>query len=95
MWHTACVKTAQRKALGQFIVADPRICRGKPTFKGTRVTVADVLADVERGLSWDFICYRWGDGKLTKEGIAEAVQLARRALLDRAGHLADAVSAAA
>jgi uncharacterized protein (DUF433 family) len=89
------MKTAQRKDLGQFIVTDPKICRGRPTFKGTRVTVADVLADVERGLSWDFICYRWGDGRITKDAVAEAVQLARRALLDRAGHLAEDVAAAA
>ena len=95
LWHAPCMKTAQRKDLGQFIVADPKICRGRPTFKGTRVTVADVLTDVERGLSWDFICYRWGDGKITKEAVAEAVQLARRALLDRAGHLAEDVAAAA
>jgi uncharacterized protein (DUF433 family) len=89
------MKTARRKELGQFIVADPRICRGRPTFKGTRVTVADVLADVERGLAWEFICYRWGDGKITKEAVAEAVQLARRALLDRGGHLTDDVAAVA
>jgi len=87
--------TAARRDLGQFIVADPRICRGRPTCKGTRVTVADVLADVERGLSWDFICYRWGDGKITKEAVAEAVQLARRASLDRAGHLVEESTAAA
>jgi uncharacterized protein (DUF433 family) len=89
------MKTAQRKDLGKFIVADPKVCRGRPTFKGTRVTVADVLADVERGLAWDFIGYRWGDGKITKESVAEAVQLARRALLDRGGHLAEDVAAAA
>jgi uncharacterized protein (DUF433 family) len=88
------MKTARRKQLGRFIVADPRVCRGRPTFKGARVTVADVLADVERGLSWDLICYRWGDGKITKEAVAEAVSLARRALLDRAGHLADVAAAA-
>src|SRR6266705_6952656 len=84
-WHIAAMKTAQKRDLGQYIVADPRICRGRPTFKGTRVTVADVLADVGSGLSWDFICYRWGDGKITKDAIAEAVQLARRALLDPDG----------
>ena len=84
-----------RRNLGQFIVADSKICRGRPTFKGTRVTVADVLADVERGLSWDFICYRWGEGKITKDAIAEAVQLARRALLDPDGRLAEDVAAAA
>ena len=89
------MKTTLRKDLGQFIVADPKICRGRPTFKGTRVTVADVLADVERGLSWDFICYRWGDGKIAKDAIAEAVQLARRALLDPDGRLTDDVAAVA
>ncbi len=89
------MKTPRRKDLGQFIVADSRICRGRPTFKGTRVTVADVLTDVERGLAWDFISYRWGDGKITKEAIAEAVKLARRALLNRAGHLTEDVPAAA
>jgi uncharacterized protein (DUF433 family) len=67
------MRGASRKNLGRFIVADPKVCRGRPTFKRTRVTVADVLADVERGLSWDFICYRWGDGKITKAAIAEAV----------------------
>ena len=89
------MKPAARKELGQFIVADPKICRGKPTFKGTRVTVADVLADVERGLAWDFICYRWGDGKITRDAIAEAVQLARRALLGPDGRLAHELSAVA
>ncbi len=89
------MKTALCKDLGQYIVADSRICRGRPTFKGTRVTVADVLSDVERGLSWDFICYRWGNGKITKEAVAEAVQLARRALLNRTGHLADDIARAA
>ncbi len=95
LWHTDAMKTAQRKELGRFIVADPGICHGRPTFKGTRVTVADVLADVERGLAWEFICYRWGDGKITKEAVAEAVQLARRALLNRGGHLADDVASVA
>jgi uncharacterized protein (DUF433 family) len=89
------MKTAARRELSQFIVSDPRICGGKPTFIGTRVTVADVLADVQRGLSWDFICYRWGDGKISKDAIAEAVQLARRALLDADGHLAQETAAAA
>jgi uncharacterized protein (DUF433 family) len=89
------MRTSRRRELGQFIVADPKVCRGRPTFKGTRITVADVLADVERGLSWEFICYRWGDGKINKEAITEAVQLARRALLDGAGHLAEDVAAVA
>ncbi len=64
----------QRIELGQYMVADPTICHGKLSFKGTRIFVRDVLADVERGLSWDFIMYRWGGGKVSKAAIAEAVQ---------------------
>ena len=82
------MKTARRKQrieFGQHIVADPAICHGKLTFRGTRVFVRDVLADVERGLSWDFIVYRWGGGKISKAAIAEAVRLARSALLDSDG----------
>jgi len=85
---------AERIELGEYIVADPRICHGKPTFKGTRVFVADVLADVERGLSWEFIMQRWGGGKITKAAIAEAVHLARTALIDENGRLASLRSAA-
>ena len=72
-------RSTARVELGRHIVADPAICHGKPTFKGTRVFVADVLADVERGLSWDFIVQRWGGGKITKAAVAEAVRLARDA----------------
>jgi uncharacterized protein (DUF433 family) len=78
-------KKAERIEFGRYIVADPAICHGKLTFKGTRVFVADVLADVERGLSWDFILQRWGGGKISKAAITEAVHLARSALLDENG----------
>lgn len=77
----------QRIELGQYMVADPEICHGKLTFKGTRIFVRDVLADVERGLSWDFIMYRWGGGKISKAAIAEAVHLARTSFLDENGRL--------
>jgi uncharacterized protein (DUF433 family) len=77
-----------RVELGRFIVADRGICHGRVTFKGTRVFVVDVLADVERGLSWDSIIRRWGGGKINKEAIAEAVHLARRFWLDEDGRLA-------
>lgn len=80
-------KRSGRIELGQHIVSDPAICHGKVTFKGTRIFVADVLADVEEGLSWDFIIRRWGAGKLTKAAIAEALYLGRSAWLDEAGHL--------
>ncbi len=76
-----------RVEVGLHMVADPAICHGKLTFKGTRIFVVDVLADVERGLSWDFIIQRWGGGKISKAAIAEAVHLARNAVLDEEGRL--------
>jgi uncharacterized protein (DUF433 family) len=87
-------RSARRVELGRYIVADPAICHGKPTFKGTRVFVVDVLADVERGLSWDFILHRWGGGKICKAAVTEAVQLAREALLREDGRLASMSKAA-
>ncbi len=33
-----------------YIVADPRICHGKPTFKGTRIMVYLVLELLEAGV---------------------------------------------
>jgi len=84
----------ERVELGRYIVADPDICHGKPTFKGTRVFVRDVLADVEQGLSWEFIMRRWGGGKISKAAIAEAVHLASNALLNEDGRLASLSRAA-
>jgi uncharacterized protein (DUF433 family) len=67
--------------LGRYIVADPEICHGKPTFRGSRVLVADVLEQVAEGLAWETIVDAW-HGSVTREAIAEAVQLAREAFLD-------------
>jgi uncharacterized protein (DUF433 family) len=38
------------KILGRFIVAAPKVCHGQPTFRGTRIFVADVLDQVAREL---------------------------------------------
>jgi len=67
----------QRKLLGRYIVADPAICHGKPTFIGTRVMVWQVLEMVAEGVSWDAIMAQW-PGSFTKEAIAEAVGLVER-----------------
>jgi hypothetical protein len=78
---------SRRLELGQYIVADPEVCHGKPTFKGTRIMVWQVLDDVAEGRSWDFICNnRWG-GRIPLTAVAEAVRLSRRAWLDRGGRL--------
>src|SRR5713101_345506 len=34
------------RLMGRHIVTDPRVCHGKPTFRGTRVLVSDVLEQV-------------------------------------------------
>ncbi len=80
-----------KRTLGRYIVADPAICHGRLTFRGTRVFVSDVLDDVGRGLAWEVIIERWHNS-ISKEAIAEAVRLAREALLER---ITESVEAAA
>jgi uncharacterized protein (DUF433 family) len=62
------------RELGHYIVADPKICHGKPTFRGTRILVDSVLEMVADGILWDRIVWQW-DGKVPTEAIAEAVSL--------------------
>ena len=68
-----------QQLLGRHVVVDSRICHGKPTFRGTRILVSDVLEQVSTGVSWDAIIAEW-NGNLTREAIAEAVTLASEAL---------------
>ena len=70
----------KRTALGRYIVADPRICHGQPTFRGTRILVADVLEQIASGMAWEAIVDEWR-GAITADAIAEAVRLAREALV--------------
>lgn len=78
-------QTTERIELGRHIVADPEICHGKPTFKGTRIMVWQVLDDVADGRSWDFICnVRWG-GRIPLAAVGEAVKLAEEAWLGDSG----------
>lgn len=77
----------RRKLLGRYIVADPEICHGKPTFLGSRIMVAQVLRQVAKGTSWTAITAEWR-GAVTKEAIAEAVQLAQRIFDDHAAEYA-------
>ncbi len=72
------------KLMGRYIVTDPEICHGKPTFRGTRVLVSDVLEQVGSGVAWDTIIAEW-NSSVSKEAIQEAVQLASQALLKHVG----------
>jgi uncharacterized protein (DUF433 family) len=73
------VKTDRKMVLGRYIVADPEICHGKLTFRGTRVFVADILQQVAQGMPFESIEESWPG--VTHEAIMEAVRLAREALL--------------
>jgi len=66
--------------IGRYIVTYPKICHGKPTFRGTRIMVADVLEPVAEGLAWESIIEGWHNS-ISKEAIAEALQLASKAFL--------------
>ena len=77
----------RRKLLGRYVVADPEICHGKPTFLGTRVMVAQVLEQVAEGMSWEAITAEWR-GAITRDAIAEAVELAQRIFEDHAAEYA-------
>lgn len=75
---------AKPRLIGRYIVADPAICHGQPTFRGTRILVADVLEQVSAGMAWESIVEAWRQ-RVSKDAIAEAVRLANQAFHDHAG----------
>ncbi len=77
-------RPAKARMIGRFIVADPAICHGQPTFRGTRILVADVLGQVAEGMAWETIIEEWR-GRVSRESIAEAVRLASQAFFDHSG----------
>jgi uncharacterized protein (DUF433 family) len=69
--------------LGRYIVADPKVRHGKPTFRGTRIMVWQVLEQVASGVAWETIVEEW-EGKICPDAISEAVKLAGQAFHDHA-----------
>lgn len=67
------------RPLGQYVVSAPAVCRGRPTFKYTRIEVAGVLERLGAGHP---IAALIADsaGRLSQEAIAEAARLAAQAL---------------
>ncbi len=74
------------KSIGRFVVMDPGVCHGKPTFRGTRILVSDVLEQIADGMDWQTIIEEW-HGSISEEAIAEALRLAREALVRHAPKL--------
>ncbi len=77
------MKAKKRIEFGEHIVADPEICHGQLTFKGTRIMVKDVLDMVAKGWDWKKISKVWF-GKISHEAIEEAIKLASEALVEKA-----------
>lgn len=71
------------RLMGRYIVTDPKICHGEPTFRGTRIMVRHVLEQVSEGMAWEAITAEWR-GSITEDAIAEAVRLAGQAFLEHA-----------
>jgi uncharacterized protein (DUF433 family) len=71
------------KLLGRHIVSDPRVCHGKPTFRGTRIMVWQALEMLAEGMAWESIIEQC-HGRITKDAIAEAIKLAGEAFLNHA-----------
>jgi uncharacterized protein (DUF433 family) len=49
----------ERRIISCYIVMDPRICHGTPTFRGTRIMVAQVLEQVASGMAGEVIVEEW------------------------------------
>lgn len=76
-------KNGKAQTLGRYIVADPKICHGKPTFRGTRIMVFQVLEMVASGMTWETIIEQCHNS-ITPEAISEAVSLANKAFAEHA-----------
>ena len=64
-----------RLEIGKYIVVDDEICHGKPTFKGTRVLVSDVLELLAAGVSIEEIVKDYYPS-LSEEMVREALKWA-------------------
>jgi uncharacterized protein (DUF433 family) len=65
------------KVIGRYIITDPKICDGKPVFRGTRIMVEQVLEQVTMGMALEAIVDEWR-GRVSKEAISEAVGMSEQ-----------------
>lgn len=76
----------KKRLVGRYIVTDPKVCHGQPTFRGTRILVADVLEQVASGMAWKSIVEEWR-GSIGEEAISEAVRVASETFRQHAHEL--------
>jgi uncharacterized protein (DUF433 family) len=70
--------------LGQYVVAAPAVCGGRPTFKYTRLEVGVILSLLASGISIQDILEEYELSRLTSDSIKEAARLASAALAQAA-----------
>lgn len=67
--------------LGEYIVAAPGICGGRPTFKYTRLEVAFILELLAVGWSIDQVLHEYEASEISYAAIQEAIHLAKDAFV--------------
>ena len=77
-------QTYEYTPLGKYIVSAPGVCRGRPTFKYTRIEVAGILDRLRAGQSLDAIVEGFR-GRFSRAALEEAIRLAAQALVHQAG----------
>jgi uncharacterized protein (DUF433 family) len=70
--------------LGQYIVAAPGVCGGRPTFKYTRLEAAVILDLLAAGWTVEHVVREYAHSRISAEAVAEAVRLAKDALVTTA-----------
>src|SRR5438132_13690452 len=67
--------------LGKYGVHAPGVCRGRPTFKYTRIEVSRVLREVASGIPRSKLLAKY-EGRISQDAISEAFVLAAKALVE-------------
>ncbi len=67
----------RRVELGKYIVADPEVCHGKPTFKGTRIMVWQVFEHLALGEPLENFPKHF-PGRVSLAATREALQLGKQ-----------------
>ena len=70
------------------IIIDPKVCHGKPIFRGTRIMVSNVLSQLAGG--YDFEKIKKGYPEISDEHIRAALEYATQLVADEDVHLAPA-----
>src|SRR6266849_549457 len=67
--------------LGKYVVNAPGVCRGRPTFKYTRIEVTRVFKEVGSGIPRSKLLAKY-EGRITQDAVSEAFVLAAKALVE-------------